>query len=167
MIQSFEAKPPGLECVEEMLDFARKRWGVTIRQYPHWVLHKVLTGSLYNDGVDAGTLPKWDLRDIYTIAALEAGSRFVVTGAKRTDSIWRRRQLGKQWADVVYPIVGWNKFDVLSYLEMHKLPIPASSGRAATGVDLSTPSLLWLHDTYPKDFEKVRASFPYVQAVVE
>ena len=60
-----------------------------------------------------------------------------------------------------------NSADVFAYLKNQKIPLPPSSGRAATGVDLSTPSILWLHDTYPADYEKLRAHFPYVQAVVE
>lgn len=34
---------PGLECAEVELAAAEKRWGITIHQYPHWVVGKALT----------------------------------------------------------------------------------------------------------------------------
>lgn len=42
-----------------------------------------------------------------------------------------------------------------------------SSGKSATGVDLSTPSLLWLHDKHPRDFRKLLEFFPFAEAVVQ
>jgi phosphoadenosine phosphosulfate reductase len=156
----------GLECVEEPLAAAEKRWGIKIRRYPGWLPAKLLRQGFYCVIPDE-PLPKWELRDIYSLAAKDAGVKIVATGAKRADSIWRRRSLGSWgWDDILYPIIGWNKFDVLAYLAKHKIPLPDSSGRAATGVDLSTQSVLWLHDNYPKDFQKVCEAFPFAEAIV-
>ena len=66
----------------------------------------------------------------------------------------------------IQPCVGWNKFDVMSFLAARKIPLPPSSGRSATGVGLSTPALLWLHDAYPDDFEKVCGVFPFARAAI-
>jgi hypothetical protein len=68
--------------------------------------------------------------------------------------------------DVVSPLSEWTKLDVLSYLKGRGLPIPDSSGRSATGIDLSTPALLWLHDNFPHDFAKLCEVFPFTEAVV-
>ena len=159
---------PGLECVEAQLDLARSRFGVSIRQYPHWLVADLLRRGVYCPNTyKQDDLPDYKLRDIYTLARTDARAPVVATGAKRADSLWRRRSLPTTsgWTDLVYPIVGWNKFDVLSYLGRKKLPVPPSSG-SATGIDLSTPALLWLHDTFPRDFEKLCETFPYAESVV-
>jgi hypothetical protein len=64
------------------------------------------------------------------------------------------------------PIAKWHKYDVLAYLKTQGIEPPPSSGKSATGVDLSVPSLLWLHDTFPEDFERLCRMFPYARAVV-
>lgn len=160
---------PGLECVETMLDWARERYGVKINQYPHWVLSKAIRDGVYcNNFSTVDDLEDWKLRDVYNLAKADTGIPMIMTGAKRADSLWRRRQMGT-WGksdDVVYPVAGWNKFDVLGYLKGGGLPVPDSSGKAATGIDLSMPSLLWLNDNHPRDFQKLCRVFPYAEAVV-
>lgn len=74
------------------------------------------------------------------------------------------------WGDkdsLLYPLIGWQKLDVIAYINANNLWLPGSSGRNATGVDLSTPSLLWLHDNHPNDFKRMEHVFPYIRAVVE
>jgi phosphoadenosine phosphosulfate reductase len=160
---------PGLRCVEEMLDYGRKRWGVKINQYPHWMTTKSIRDGIFCPNYfTRDDLPEWKLRDIYNLAMAEAGIPIMATGAKKADSLWRKRQLAT-WgnkSDTLYPIVEWNKLDVISYLRARNIPVPASSGKSATGIDLSTPSLLWLHDSYPDDFRRVCEVFPYAEAVV-
>jgi phosphoadenosine phosphosulfate reductase len=162
---------PNLKCTEDALDYARARWNVTIVQYPHWVLIRALKNGVYCDeGKNAETLPDWTLRDVYDLARAEAGTKYIVTGAKDADSLWRRRFFNttKGWTDMVYPIRKWNKMDVLAYCKVRKIPVPKMSTTAsATGVDLSTPSLLFLHKNFPDDFERILKWFPYAEAVVK
>jgi phosphoadenosine phosphosulfate reductase len=166
---------PGLQCVEPLLKAAEERFSHSpafegpIRQYPHWVLRKALAGGAYCRAMGDDGLPPWKLDDVYALAAKDAGATLVATGAKATDSTWRRRMMGT-WgkkANILYPIGDWNKFQVLGYLKTRGIPIPVSSGKSATGIDLSTPSLLWLHDTYPEDFERLCEVFPFARAVVK
>jgi phosphoadenosine phosphosulfate reductase len=159
---------PGLECVETMLDWARTVYGVTIHQYPHWILSKYVKHAIYcAPSLVHENLPEWKLRDVYTLAMADTKIPLIATGAKKADSLWRKRQMTttQHW-DVVSPLAEWTKLDVMSYLKARGLPIPESSGRSATGVDLSTPALLWLHDNFPQDFEKLCEVFPFAEAVV-
>lgn len=161
---------PGLACIDEALVIAAHRYGLPpIRQYPHWALPKWIADGIYcNSALTFGEVPDWSLRDIYDCAMADTGIPLIASGAKRADSMWRRRMLatGGDYDDVIYPIVGWKKVDVLGYLMSQGISIPNSSGRSATGIDFSVPSLLWLHDTYPEDFRKVCELFPYAEAVI-
>lgn len=162
---------PGMECVERELDRARQRWGVRIRQYPHWILHKLLTNGAYGTAWfqrDDIQLFEWKLQSIYAVAMADSGATIIGHGAKKSDSRWRKKQLGT-WGKqdyMLYPLIGWRKPDVLAYLQINKLWVPDSSGTNATGIDLTPPSLLWLHDNHPNDFAKLAVPFPYIWAVV-
>ena len=158
---------PGLECTEQAIREAEVRYGITIRQYPHWLLRKCLFEGVYcNSSHKMNDVPEWKLQDVYQLALADAQVSVLATGAKKSDSLWRRRQMSSWCKEVLTPLREWNKLDVLAYLKLQHLPIPASSGRSATGIDLSTPSLLWLNDTYPDDFKRLCTVFPYAEAVV-
>ena len=162
---------PGLESIETQLQYARYRWGVEILYYPHWTLIKAIRSGFYcNQNKQADDMPELSLRDVYDWARLDTGMSFIATGAKDSDSLWRRRffHATRTWDDMVYPIREWQKIDVLAYLQMRKIPVPDMSKTAtATGVDLSTPSILFMHDNFPEDFKKIERWFPYVRAVVK
>ena len=157
---------PGLECVEQQLDYGRRRWGFEIMKFPHWLTTKFLVEGVYcNNSYKYDDLAM-SLSDVYAAARVKTGIKLIATGAKKADSQWRRRNLATSSSEgMLYPIVEWNKFDVLAYLRKQDIEIPVSSGASATGIDLSTPSLLWLHDTFPDDFKRLCRYFPYAEAV--
>lgn len=160
---------PNLDSVELELDEARARWGVEIVKYPHWIARKAIAMETYtNSWYEHDTLPEWNLQDVYAIAMLDLQIGKIATGAKASDSAWRRRFMSTfKPKDVINPIASWMKYDVISYLKAHGIPVPESSGHSATGIDLSVPSLLWLHDQHPQDFDRLLRVFPFAQAVVE
>ena len=163
----FMAIVPGLECLQRPLDEAEQRWGIEIKQYPHWLASRIIRSGAYCD--KNRTVPEWGLNDVYGAAMAEAGVDWLITGARAADSPTRRRYIGAHKGKkehVIYPIVGWGKYDVLGYLKMRGLPIPDSSGGTATGVDLSTRSLIWLHDHHKADFDRLAEYFPYIEAAI-
>lgn len=164
---------PDLRSEDERLEYARRRWGVKILEYPHWTLPRALKAGAYNFEPKAvKNLPEYTVRDIYTLVRRDTGAQLVATGAKSGDSMWRKYWLANtaksgNWDDVINPIDEWNKFDVLAWLQMRGIPKPDSSGCAASGLDLSEPEILHLFDHYPDDFEKLERVFPLVGAVVK
>jgi 3'-phosphoadenosine 5'-phosphosulfate sulfotransferase (PAPS reductase)/FAD synthetase len=161
---------PDLACVEAELDKARKRYGVEIRQYPHWLLFRSIKNGIYCDRHwrDAGGIWEPKINDLHAAIIADTGINLICQGAKEKDSMWRRRYFSiNHFAQVIYPLRKWAKFDVLSYLRMNQIEIPESSGGSASGIDLSTRSLLWLHDRHPADFQRVLEYFPYSEAVVK
>lgn len=169
---------PGLRCLEEQLEFARERWGVTIHEYPHWLLSKYVAQGTYGWGRgSADAQAAWSAehelkqKDVYALASKESGIRIVASGQRKADYLFRvsdsNRGRRRASFELLLPIVGWNKLDVLAYLKTHDIPLPdTTAGKSTTGIDLSTPSLLFLHDRYPDDFERLCEFFPFAKAAV-
>lgn len=164
---------PGLEVCEQQIEYAEKRWGVPIVQYPHFTLVQYLKyGAFMPPSHEFDDLPNIGLFDIYEAVRRDTGIPLIATGMKKADGSGRRTMLrataGKaDWADVIHPCVEWNKFDVLAYLRSHDIPVPDDYGGVSAGIGLLTPDVLWLHDNHPKDFEKLLNYFPYAEAIVK
>lgn len=158
---------PGLPYSDEMCQYAKERFGIEPLRYLHWVTVKSMKAGIFCDAWFKRDNIEWTLDDIYALARSDTGMRLIATGARSADSGWRRRQMAKgAKPDVIWPLKGWSKFDVLSYLAFHKIPVPDSEKGNATGLDLSTNSVLWLAEKRSTDFEIIKQSFPYVEAVV-
>jgi Phosphoadenosine phosphosulfate reductase family len=117
-------------------------------------------------------IPDIRLTDIYHWAMEDTKIKRILTGMKRTDTLWRRRTIANFRAGdlkdvLVFPIAEWTKFVVLSYMNAHNLPVPAAHKAQTTRVTLTNRSIRWLHDTYPDDFAKLLKVFPYGEAVVK
>lgn len=159
---------PGLQVVEDRLEMARQRWGVEILYVPHWLLFRCLRGAIYCPRwpVDRPEPPDWKVGNVYDFVARETGIELIATGAKDSDSRTRRLITRNQKRRLLAPLKSWTKFDVLAYLRHHDIPLPDQSSGQATGIDLSTPSLLWLADNHPEDFQRLLAVFPFAEAAV-
>jgi 3'-phosphoadenosine 5'-phosphosulfate sulfotransferase (PAPS reductase)/FAD synthetase len=160
----------GLACVEEALDDGRRRHGMEIVQLPHWILARMLKANLYRPPLSPeaiAAIPDLTVRDVYDWSIESTGIQVILTGAKAADSLWRRRTLkAVQYAEIYHPIASWLKVDVIQFLAANGIPIPDSSGHSATGIDLTAPSLEWLHRRHPADFALLAEDFPFIWATV-
>lgn len=157
---------PGLQSTEDIIEPARKRWGVKIYQYLAEDTIKCLREGIWCNAIpDLPELTSWNT---YASVIRDTGIPIVLTGMKRSDSQSRRRLLKWNAAHehLIHPIAGWEKRDVLGYLRTRGIPIPASSGQATTGVGLNPIELLFLYDHYPDDFEKIRQYFPFIECLL-
>lgn len=163
---------PGLTVEEEVLDVARKHYGVEILYYAHWAVIGALRAGVYAPTTETtDSLPKdYTLNDVYALARQDSGIQLIACGIKKADSEFRRKNMAAFLRkDVLCPLRDWNKLEILAYLSLHKLPVPKSkSGKveSATGVDLSAPALCQLHDNHPDDFQKLLRWFPFADAAV-
>jgi phosphoadenosine phosphosulfate reductase len=162
---------PGLIVVEKQLKYARKQWGVEIIQVPHWILFRTVKYGFYSFPVvkNENKIPDIKILDIYKYIMAQTGIDYIVTGAKATDSIWRKRNLHstENYPFLLTPLRNWNKFDVLYYLNKNGIPVPDNEGGNATGVDLTTPLVCWLYDNHREDYEKMELFFPFVGAIIK
>jgi hypothetical protein len=164
----FKYLVPGLELTTIIIENAKKRWGVKVHEYPSQNTITALKHGIFcNPGRGEDELPEINSWNIYAAAIRDTGIPIVLTGMKRADSQSRRRLL--KWNNaheqVLHPIAGWEKIDVVSYLRLNGIPIPAGSGSITSGIELADSELLWLYDTARDDFEKVAKIFPYIWVV--
>ena len=152
---------PGMKVVEEKLDFARHRWGVDFLMLPHWLLSKFLRHGVYC--LPQRELPEVKLPAVLADARKRTGISLIAHGGRSADSLWRRRQMRATASkDLVYPVDGWNKADTLGYLKSIGIDAPPSFSW-----DLTTISVLKLHDQYPEDYQRVLEMFPFAAAIVK
>jgi 3'-phosphoadenosine 5'-phosphosulfate sulfotransferase (PAPS reductase)/FAD synthetase len=160
---------PGISFLEKDMAETEKKYGITIKRYPHWLLPRVLKGGIYCDpSMEWDFLPEYTVSDIYAAARDFFNCQYVLTGAKRSDSLWRRRNI-KATEDefLIHPIQDFLKLDVLAALQIFKIPLPPTDNCNASGIDLSRQNILWLYDSYPEDFKKISTYFPYIGAIVK
>lgn len=146
--------------------------GIICLQYPHESFFQDLKNAVFCDDI-YGNLDTYSRLDIYNLARKETGFHYILNGAKKADSFWRRRQFGNEKADkykgIIYPVKEWSKLDIIAYLKMNNIEMPEMSkmGMNATGISLATPHLLWLHDNKPDDYKKLLRYFPYAHSIVK
>lgn len=157
---------PDLECVQEQLDLAEARYGIKVRQYPHWMRAAYLREGVFC--FEKADSPFLAINDIYAVARADTGIELVGHGAKRADSVWRAQSGANKFKknDVVAPLWDWTSRDVMAYLAMRKLPIPPSTNQRVNGIGLDTETICWLYDLYPNDFKKLEEAFPFCGAVI-
>ena len=155
---------PGLSMSDEVVEDAKKRWGVTVRRYLHWSAINAIADSVYCDGWKK-QIKKATLTDIYTQVRRDTGLETIATGAKRADGIWRKRVMAssKSTGDVLWPIAGWQKAHILAYLHTRKIPVPDSEGSNANGVDLNAIADSVYCDGWKKKIKKATLTDIYTQ----
>jgi phosphoadenosine phosphosulfate reductase len=159
---------PGLELTDIILSVGKKLWGIEPLRVPHWSVSMYLQQGVYCPGDPYS--PTLKLADIHAYVSKETGAKTVITGAKKSDGMWRRTWLSTTGRfGMVHPIVDWSRQDVIAYLKLRGIPMPPTlgpTGVTCSGIDLTPPFLLWCHAHYPADFARIAEVFPYVEAVV-
>lgn len=158
---------PGLQVVERQLKWAEDRYGVPILQYPHWLLSRFFKQGVYCDpSYRFNKVPELRMRDIFALVRNDTGIWLIALGWKKTDTLWRRRNMAHESPGVIHPIRDWNKYEVLAYCKMNNIQLPDAAKGRVSGIDLSEKTLLWLHERHPEDFKKLLKVFPYAEVPI-
>ena len=169
----------GFKVDRDQMEYGKQRYGVKVIHYPHFAFITALKNGIYcNETEETEKLPDWTLRDVYDLVRQDFNVDFIAHGAKTADGLWRRKMFNatKTWTDIIYPIKTWTKPAVMAYMRMQKIPMPhmsvghttGATGRTknGTGIDLTDPSIWYLHDNHPEDYKKLLRWFPYAHAAV-
>lgn len=153
-----------------MIRWAERKYQIDIDILPHFELSEFLAYGSFRH-LDS-TLPIIGMNDIYRYVRLSNDAWWIAAGERISDSIVRRAMMKKSGCidekrGRFYPIANFTKKDIMQYIKHHNLkyaPEATSMGhsfRSLAGKDMHA---LKLH--YPKDYERVRSWFPYVEASV-
>lgn len=160
---------PDLEYSQVVIDYAERRFGLKIRQYPHWQL-----AGMLNVGTCTAEVP--DLRDSSMQATIaharaETGLHWCGLGYREQESLLQRRWLGRKgWCGALHddgrwaPLRAWKKRELVAYLRRHRLVIPglsADKGLRPSGIDLSPDTMKTFRERWPRDYQRIINLFPW------
>lgn len=164
----FMYQVPGLSFQEATIRYAEKRYGITIERIPHFELSEFLAfGSLRKE--DA-RVPLIGINDCYRYVRLINNMWWIAAGERIADSIVRRAMMKKSGCiDVTrgrfYPVANFNKAEIMAYIKHHKLkPAPETAVIGHSFRSLMPKDSYMLRKHYPKDFEKIKSWFPFIEA---
>lgn len=159
-----------MRIVSEWCDAAKKRWGVNVRQYPHFDLSRLYRNSIYQPHWKAArSTPRIKMTDIENAFRHDADVDWLAMGWRRNDSLSRALILKANGgidfnARRVYPIRTWRGADVYSFLDSRRIPRPETFGRKDQGgLDFHPQALKFLRDNYPDDWSKWCQAFPFCE----
>jgi phosphoadenosine phosphosulfate reductase len=176
----------GLSFQERTLRWAEQRYGLEIMRLPHAFLSAYYIRSDFRHDLPIDKLTKkMGLTEQENVIRAQTGITWLIAGKKRADSLWRRGELAEaeknQGIDrkrrTIFPLLDWTDADVWNYLKLARVPTPADY-RVFAG--LAPHSLSWdlnqkrqgkylmrIRETWPEDYQKIRAQFPLVDALVK
>ena len=157
-----------LEC--ELSEFRKveRRYGITVRRFPHPALQSALrSGQL--QPVPTAFRRKMQYADVYELARDITGSDWILFGHRADESLQRRAMVKSSQGIIphlrkAYPLWNWKSGDVFHFLKQCGIPAPEQyTEDDTTGLTLSANTLLYLRDKYPSDYAKIIAIFPFAE----
>lgn len=168
---------PGLEIVEESLSYYEQYFGTKIVRVPHPSLLRWLRGNVFRPPeqilvVEQAEVPNISYEDVFAAVREEKGLKknvFYATGVRAADSPMRRIALSTHGAISqeqlkYHPVHDLKKADLLSLFKKYDIKLSREYkyfGRTFDGLDIRF--IKPLKDHFPKDYEKVRELFPFVE----
>lgn len=161
----------GLSFQERWLNYAEAKYGIKIMRLPHFEVSEwIHFGSFRQQQPET---PVIKIQDIYAYVRQETGLHWIAAGERISDSIWRRAMI-KQSGLIdhnrgrLYPIGGWSKAQIISYIKAHRLRVSEESQTLGFSFRSFMPhDLLKIRTAYPEDYAKIVAQFPFVDANIK
>jgi len=165
---------PGLSFQEKMLQYAERRYGVSVIRMPHWNLPDILNAQVFrlpSAGLREAPLRTLKISHHERYLREKTGVEWIASGEKCCDSV-QRNALIKVVNGIdpgrrrIWPIGYWSSRAVFSYLKSRSIPLPAeyrlsNIGRARSfGGRLWAEELMWVRDNFPQDFQRILDFFP-------
>ena len=158
----------GLRIVDEWAADVKRRFGVTVRMYPHFDLSRCYRHAVLQPhwrGMD--DVAQINMADIDRTFRHDANIDWIAYGWRRNDS-FSRALIMKQCGGYdprsrrVFPLRSWRRQDVYAYLRAQNIPLPPGLGRKEQGgLDFHAGALNYLKEHYPDDYAKWITEFPF------
>lgn len=162
---------PGLSFQERMLQWAERRYGISIYRLPHFELSKFLQMGSFRP-VDLA-VPTVEVADLYAHLRAHFGIHWIAAGERIADSIWRRAMI-KHSGTIdrkrgrLYPVAHFSKAHIFAYIKAHRLQVSEESRVLGFSFrSLQADDLIKIRQHYPDDFAKIKAMFPLVEAGIK
>ncbi len=169
---------PGLELVDEYLDYCERKTGQKIYRYPHPETYENLKRLEYQPPERIKTIYTADLPENLTkdsiarVAEQDAGlpeNMWCAIGARAADSIARSSAMKRHGVindkrRTFFPVWDWKKDDVVGALKKNNVRLSLEYplyGRTFDGVFLMYA--LALKEHHPRDYQKVLDFYPLVE----
>jgi len=154
--------------VKHWCDCVSDRYGVQVRQYPHFDLSRCYRHSvLQPHWANAREAPAIKMADIENAFRADAGVDWIAYGWRRSDS-FSRALIMKQCAGYddrarrCFPLRAFKRGDVYDYLRRRRIELPPSFGRKEQGgLDFHPEAIKTLREQYPADYARWVADFPF------
>lgn len=157
-----------LDIVREWSRRVRQRFGVVVKEYPHFDLARCYRHSvLQPHWTEARKLHRIRMTDIERQFRSDAGIDWIAYGWRKNDSFSRAMIMRKTGgydpsSRRVFPLRSWRRADVFEYLKARHITVPESLGRKDQGgLDFHPAALRYLQETYPEDYQRVLRDFPF------
>lgn len=178
----FMAFVHGLEHIDRWIKWVKVRYpNIEFYEIPHWNLSYILRSGLYCTQHPNQKLLK--LADIENALRLKHNTQWVFLGMKKADGMNRNlmitRMKDAHYTDnyQAYPLAEFSQKQILSYMQMHQLPMPvmyslatsgdgAKVGKASNGIGFNLDCMLWLEKYYPQDLQKIYKVFPMSERIL-
>jgi 3'-phosphoadenosine 5'-phosphosulfate sulfotransferase (PAPS reductase)/FAD synthetase len=171
---------PGLEFVEQSLEYYEGFFGKKIKRLPHPSLHRWLNEYAFQAPenlrvIEQAGLPNHDYQDVRQVMIDDLAlpkECLTAVGVRAADSPMRRMAISKHGPISLnlgryYPIWDWLKQDLVDCFRRHNVRLPIDYklfGRSFDGIDLRF--LLPLKRHLPADYRRVLEWFPLVELEV-
>lgn len=165
-----------LEHINRYINQAKaKHPNVVFLEVPHWNLTYVLRNGMYCRPQKGVKLMK--LRDVIDNIRLKTGVDWVFLGMKQSDNMNRRIMLRtteyeneaiNSKTQIAYPLSKWSNKDALAYCRQKRFPSPIAYARnkKSQGLTFDVDVFLYLRENFPKDLEKIYATFPQSKVIL-
>lgn len=171
---------PGLEVVDEYLDYCERVIGKKIYRYPSPWLYERLNNYIYQPPervvpLGAASLPEFNFDVVSRVCEIDADlpeNCWTAIGVRAADSIARSGAIKTHgaWNDrrrIFYPVWDWKKADLLTALTREGIKLSKEYltwGRSFDGLFMLYA--IGLKNDYPRDYQRVLEFFPFVELEV-
>jgi len=168
---------PDLQFIEKSLKYFEEKLETKIIRLPHPSLYRWLNSLLFQEPqncapIEKLSLPNFDYDDIIRVVKEDYNlplTTWTANGVRSADSPLRMLSIKKHGAvqehkRTFMPVYDWNKARVIEEIQKSGISLPvdyAMFSRTFDGLDYRF--LKPLREKFPRDYERIRALFPFVE----